>query len=248
MGGGIGVLVREKAVAALTYLATTAGSLLRASLAAVEKGHFHFSAEQVASWLVSEPKTAPQIFFMPLIQPKPLNEYPFYLRWFFRRQARKYGKTLTPSWLWGRFPALFGAMLFLLGLFQRRRFPVDTALRSLVSARVAHLNGCAFCVDLNAYNLLQATGSAMKAEAVEQWRESGLFSERERAALDYAEAMTDTARRVTPVQIALLKNYFDEDGVVALTAWIAFQNLSAKFNSALGAEDNGLCQIRNRSH
>ncbi len=40
-----------------------------------------------------------------------------------------------------------------------------------------------------------------------------------------------------------LKNHFDEDGVVALTAWIAFQNLSAKFNSALGAEENGLCKL-----
>jgi alkylhydroperoxidase family enzyme len=179
---------------------------------------------------------------MPAIEPKPLREYPFYLRWFFRRQARKYGRTLTPSWLWGRLPGHFGAMLLLLGLFQRKRFPVDTALRSLVSARVAQLNGCAFCVDLNAYNFLQATGSAAKANAVDRWRESELYSERERAALEYAEAMTDTARRVTPAQIAVLKNHFDDNGVVALTAWIAFQNLSAKFNSALGAEENGLCK------
>lgn len=184
---------------------------------------------------------------MALIDPKPLNEYPFYLRWFFRRQARKYGITLTPSWLWGRLPAHFGGMLLLLGLFQRKKFPVDAALRSLVSVRVAQLNGCAFCVDLNAYNLLQATGSTGKAEAVDRWRESEIYSDRERAALDHAEAMTDTARRVTPAQIAALETYFDDDGVVALTAWIAFQNLSAKFNSALGAEDNGLCNLPGKS-
>ena len=180
---------------------------------------------------------------MAFIQPKPFRDYPFYLRWFFRRQARKYGRTLSPSWLWGRLPAHFGGMLFLLGLFQRKRFPIDTALRSLVSARVAQLNGCVFCVDLNAYNLLQATGSAAKAEAVDRWRDSRLYTDCERAALDYAEAMTDTARRVTSAEIAALKVHFDDDGVVALTAWIAFQNLSAKFNSALGAEENGLCQL-----
>jgi AhpD family alkylhydroperoxidase len=180
--------------------------------------------------------------FMSSIPPKPRQEYPFYLRWFFRRQARKYGSTLTPSWLWGRLPAHFGGMLLLLGLFQRKRFPIDTALRSLVSARVAQLNGCGFCVDLNAYNLLQSTGSSDKAEAVDRWRESGLYSDRERAALDYAEAMTNTTQRVTPAQIAALKGHFDDDGVVALTAWIAFQNLSSKFNSALGAEENGLCK------
>ena len=138
-------------------------------------------------------------------------------------------------------------MLLLLGLFQRKQFPVDIALRSLVSARIAQLNGCPFCVDLNSYNLLQATGSTAKAQAVGRWRESELYSERERASLDYAEAMTDTDKRVTPAQIAALKNHFDDDGVVALTAWISFQNLSSQFNSALGAEQNGLCQLTNKS-
>ena len=58
--------------------------------------------------------------------------------------------------------------------------------------------------------------------------------------------MTDTTRRVTQAQIQALKSHFTDDGVVALTAWIAFQNMSAKFNSALGAEDNALCQIPTR--
>jgi AhpD family alkylhydroperoxidase len=180
---------------------------------------------------------------MALIEPKPLAQYPWYLRWFFRRQARKYGETLSPSWLWGRQPALFAGMLALLGVFQRRRFAVDAALRSLVSARVAQLNGCEFCVDLNAYNLLKAVGSADKAAQVHDWRNNSLYSELERAALDYAETMTDITQRVQPAQIAALRRHFDDDGIVALTAWIAFQNLSAKFNAALGAEDNGLCQL-----
>jgi len=192
------------------------------------------------------PAIASSLFTMSRIPPKPLSEYPFFLRWFFRRQERKYGRTLTPSWLWGRLPAHFAGMLFMLGLFQRRSYPVEGALRSLVSVRVAQLNGCDFCVDLNAYNLLRASGSTAKAEAVARWRESELYSARERAALEYAESMTDTARRVTPAQIEGLKVHFDDDGVVALTAWIAFQNLSAKFNSALGAEENGLCHLPNR--
>jgi AhpD family alkylhydroperoxidase len=180
---------------------------------------------------------------MSFIQPKPMGDYPWFLRWFFRRQARKYGRTLSPSWLWGRLPAHFGGMLLMLGLFQRKGFPVDTALRSLVSARVAQINGCAFCVDLNAYNLLKATGAADKAAAVAHWRDSALYTDRERAALEYAEAMTDTQRRVDLAQIEALTRHFDDDGVMALTAWIAFQNLSAKFNAALGAEENGLCQL-----
>lgn len=177
------------------------------------------------------------------IAPKPLSQYPWYLQWFFKRQARKYGQTLSPSWLWGRWPTLFGGVLLLLGLFQRRKSPIDTALRSLVSARVAQLNGCAFCVDLNSYNLLLAAGSARKAEEVDRWRESALYSSRERAALEYAEAMSDTSRRVEAKHIDALRSHFDDDAITALTAWIAFQNMCAKFNAALGAEENGLCRL-----
>jgi AhpD family alkylhydroperoxidase len=140
-------------------------------------------------------------------------------------------------------PGHFGAVLLLLGLFQRRAAIVDPVLRSLVSARIAQLNGCAFCVDLNSYNLLLAGGSAHKAAEVSHWRDSELYSARERAALDFAEAVTDTSRRTTDAQLQALRAHFDDDGIVLLTAWIAFQNMSAKFNAALGAEDNGLCQL-----
>ncbi|ALK09400.1 Carboxymuconolactone decarboxylase family protein [Blastochloris viridis] len=180
---------------------------------------------------------------MPFIEPKPIAEYPWYLRLFFRNQVRRYGQVLSPSWLWGRLPGHFLGLLILLGLFQRRAFPIDTALRSALSVRVAQINGCAFCVDLNAYNLLKAAGAADKAAAVEKWRTSPLFSECERAALAYAETMTDTAKRVTASEIDALRPHFDDDGITALTAWIAFQNFSAKFNAALGAEDAGLCRL-----
>ena len=58
--------------------------------------------------------------------------------------------------------------------------------------------------------------------------------------------MTDTNRRVLPAQIDALRPHFDDDGIVALTAWIAFQNFAAKFNAALGAEEHGLCRLNAR--
>lgn len=187
---------------------------------------------------------------MAYLEPKPLAQYPWYLRWFFRRQARKYGQTLSPSWLWGRFPGHFGGLLLLLGLFQRKSFPIPPRLRALASIRIAQLNGCAFCVDLNALHLLKSAESADRAAAqagaVADWRASPLFNPTEQAVLAYAEAMTDTNQRPGPDRIAALRPHFDEDAIVALTAWIAFQNLSAKFNAALGAEDNGLCRLPKR--
>ena len=180
---------------------------------------------------------------MSYIEPKPLSQYPFWLRWFLKRQERKYGRTLSPSWLWGRHPKLFAGMLGMLGIFQAKSYPIDTPLRSLISVRIAQLNGCWFCVDLNSYNMLKAAGSAEKAEKVSSWREETIYSEKERAVLEWAEMMTDTGRDNDPMLISELKKHFDEDAIVALTAWVAFQNLSAKFNAALGAEENGLCKL-----
>jgi AhpD family alkylhydroperoxidase len=181
------------------------------------------------------------------IEPKPLSQYPFWLRWLLKRQERKYGRTLSPSWLWGRHPKLFAGMLGMLGVFRANSYPIDAPLRSLISVRIAQLNGCGFCVDLNSYNMLKAAGSAEKAEKVASWREETIYSEKERAALEWAEMMTDTGRDNDPTLITELKKHFDEDTIVALTAWIAFQNLSAKFNAALGAEENGLCKLPDAS-
>ena len=58
----------------------------------------------------------------------------------------------------------------------------------------------------------------------------------------HCRAYPTSASTLTPAQIQALKAQFTDDSIVALTAWIAFQNMSAKFNSALGAEDNALCR------
>jgi alkylhydroperoxidase family enzyme len=79
--------------------------------------------------------------------------------------------------------------------------------------------------------------------AVAGWRGSGVFDERERAALEYAEAMTYTDRGVTDEVMGALRKHFDEDAIVELTGLIAFQNLSSKFNSALDVPSQGFCQI-----
>ncbi len=72
-----------------------------------------------------------------------------------------------------------------------------------------------------------------KVEALGRWRENGLFDEKERVVLEYAEVMTYSDQQVNDGLIHRLSAFFDEDGIVELTALIAFQNLSSKFNSAL---------------
>jgi len=182
------------------------------------------------------------------VSEKPLRRYPWYLRPFFRAQERKYGQVLKPALLWGRVPKLFMAVAALWGVVDRRSSPLDPVLRSLVTVRVSQLNWCRFCVDINSATLATRAGSMAKVEALEAWRESNLFDAKERAALEYAEVMTDSNRRVTDQLVSRLREFFDEDGIVELTGLIAFQNLSSKFNSALDAPAQGFCRLPSGAH
>ncbi|MFQ5598194.1 MAG: carboxymuconolactone decarboxylase family protein [Nitrospiria bacterium] len=177
------------------------------------------------------------------ISEKPLSQYPWYLRPFFWNQKRKYGKVLTPGLLWGRVPKLFMSVATLYGVLDRKSSPIEPALRSLVTVRISQINWCRFCVDINSATLAKRSGSMEKVEALEHWRGSDLFDEREKAVLDYAEAMTYSDRQVDDAMLARLRDHFDEDGIVELTGLIAFQNLSSKFNSALDVAPQGFCKV-----
>ena len=181
------------------------------------------------------------------IAEKPLRHYPWYLRPFFWHQDRKYGQILKPALLWGRVPKLFMAIATLYGVLDRRGSRLDPVLRSLVTVRVSQMNWCRFCVDLNSATLATRAGSMAKVEALEAWRDSDLFDAKEKAALEYAEAMTDSNRKVTDQMVERLREFFAEDEIVELTGLIAFQNLSSKFNSALDVPAQGFCRLPSES-
>ena len=173
-----------------------------------------------------------------------LKEYPFYLRPFFWSQKRRYGQVLQPGLIWARVPKLFAAVAALYGVLDRRGSPLSPVLRSLVTVRVSQINWCRFCVDINSSTLLERCGSIDKVDKLEQWRESDLFDAKEKAVLEYAEAITYSDQQVTDELVEGLRRFFDEDSIVELTGLIAFQNLSSKFNSALDVPPQGFCKPR----
>jgi alkylhydroperoxidase family enzyme len=85
-----------------------------------------------------------------------------------------------------------------------------------------------------------------KLAAVTSWRDSLLFGEAERAALEYAERVTITGERVDDALFAWLGQHYDEAQIVELTAAIAFENFRSKFNPALGVAAQGFCLIPQR--
>ena len=176
------------------------------------------------------------------IAPKTYTQYPWYLKPFFWKQFRTYGQLLKPALLWARQPKLFAAVASLYGVLDRKSSPINPVLRSLITVRVSQINWCRFCVDINSSVLAKRAGSMAKVEALENWRQSDLFNEQERAVLLYTEAMTDSNQHVNDMMIEDLKRWFTEDAIVELTGLIAFQNLSSKFNSALDMPPQGFCQ------
>ncbi len=178
---------------------------------------------------------------MPLVATKPVASYPWFIRLFFWKQRRTYGRILDPSLLWGRSPWVFASMALLYGAIDRRSSPLSPALRSLVTVRVSQINHCAFCVDINSATLAKRGVAMDKIEALANWRDSPLFSAEERLALEYAEAMTVTGVGVGDALRQKLKRQWTDDAIVELTALIAFQNLSSKFNAALDVPSQGFC-------
>ena len=177
------------------------------------------------------------------VAPRALDRVPWYLRPFFWNQRRKYGAPLVAALVWARLPRLFVTVALLYGAIDRRRSLIPPPLRSILTVRVSQINGCHFCVDLNSATLLKRGVPEDKALEIAAWRTASSFDDRERAALDFAEAMTRSDSSVDDRHIEALRRYFDDNTIVELTALVAFQNLSSKFNAALGVPPQGFCPL-----
>ena len=91
---------------------------------------------------------------------------------------------------------------------------------------------------------MQKGASAEKVEAVlGNYKKSGLLSARERVALELAERMTYTNKRVTNKFFRRLQKYFTEEELVELTAVIALENFRSKFNPVFAIESHNFCPL-----
>ena len=99
-------------------------------------------------------------------------------------------------------------------------------------------------MDINSVRAAETTeGGLDKVAEVTAWRDSKLFSESERVALEYAEAVTYTDRQVDDALFARVKQHFTEAQIVELTAVVALENFRSKFNPTLGVEAQGFCLV-----
>jgi len=112
-------------------------------------------------------------------------------------------------------------------------------LKSYAHMAVASLIGCSFCLDLGYFQAHNEGLDEVKAREVPRWRESDVFTPRERDVMEYAEAMSQTPPTVTDELSARLLEQLGAPAMVELTAIVALANQMARTNVALGIEAQG---------
>lgn len=113
----------------------------------------------------------------------------------------------------------------------------DAKLRALIDLRVSQINGCAFCLDMHANEARHLGESQQRLDCLAAWRETSFFSDRERAALAWAEAITLVAETHVPDEIYIeVKKHFADKEIVELTAVIGMINLWNRISISFRAE------------
>lgn len=120
-----------------------------------------------------------------------------------------------------------GALKAMLGLgTYLRNCGLDTKLIDLINLRVSQINGCAYCLDMHWKDLRAAGETEQRLYGLDAWREAPYYSERERAALAWAESVTRLDDHVPDEVFDEARRHFNEEelanltlGVVAINGW-----------------------------
>jgi AhpD family alkylhydroperoxidase len=116
---------------------------------------------------------------------------------------------------------------------------LESALRHLVNTRASQINGCAYCLDMHTKDARGEGETEQRLYALDAWRETPFFNERERAALEWTEAVTRVADGHIPDDVyERVRRHFNEQELIDLTLAAAHINtwnrLSIAFRTVPG--------------
>jgi alkylhydroperoxidase family enzyme len=166
------------------------------------------------------------------------------LRLMFAFCRRQFGKVPTPFTVFSaRMPFAFLSFYGKINRLDRRlTLPPETVV--LVREQVAGTNGCLFCQDVTRwYALEKGVVAPERLDALPDYRTSELFTERERAALDY---VTEVARdkHVRPETFERLARHWNEREICDLVWLVASEHVYNITNHALNIGSDGFCELR----
>jgi len=159
----------------------------------------------------------------------------------YRMTRKRFGKVLTPLKVFAaRLPLGFGKFTGKIAqLDQQLTLPPETVM--LVREQVARTNVCLFCIDIGRWFSIQQSMNQAKFDALEEYRTNPLFSEKERAALDYATLLT-REKRMDPETFGRLRQHYSEREICEIVWLVATEHVYNMTNIGLNIHSDLLCQ------
>jgi AhpD family alkylhydroperoxidase len=129
---------------------------------------------------------------------------------------------------------------------------LEPGLLELMKIRVSQLNGCAYCIDMHTKEARARGETEQRLYGLSAWRETPFYSERERAALAWAEAVTLLAQNSIPNKLyEQARGQFSEKelvdltlGVIAINGWnrvaVAFRKVPGTYKAAMHQGERGV--------
>lgn len=176
-------------------------------------------------------------FLQPIEKPKGLM---MKLVYFFAH--KQFGKVATPLMVHtARLPIAFGMFYGKISQLDKKlELPKETAL--LIRNQVARINICLFCTDISRYFAIKESMNEEKFDALEHYGTSALFTEAERAALDYVTELTRD-KKVNPETFARMARHYSEREVCEIVWIVASEHVYNMTNIGLNIHSDMLCNI-----
>jgi alkylhydroperoxidase family enzyme len=176
-------------------------------------------------------------FLPPIEKPKGLS---LKLAYYFTR--RQFGKVPTPIKVHSaRLPAAFGLFYGKISGLDKK-LTLSPELVLLIRQQVARVNICLFCIDISRAVAIKSTMNEAKLDALDDYRISPLFTEAERAALDYATELTKE-KKVEPEMFDRLARHYSEREICEIVWLVASEHLYNLTNLGLNIHSDMLCDL-----
>jgi AhpD family alkylhydroperoxidase len=175
----------------------------------------------------------------PRIEPLPPKKAPLWVRAAYRYAKRRFGEVPEPFTVVAHHPGLLFANAVHETALERGSHKLPASVRELAVFWTARTIGCSWCVDFG--SMLQRLDGldVERLKDIDNYATSQHFTDDERAAIAYADAMTTDPHSVTDEQVADLRARFGDAGVIELTYQIGVENMRARTYSALGITEQG---------
>jgi AhpD family alkylhydroperoxidase len=173
------------------------------------------------------------------IAPVPPKQANLLTRVMYRVARRRFGEVPEPFTVAAHHPRLLVANAVHELLLESGSKKLPASVRELAVLWAARTIGCSWCVDFG--SMLQRLDGldVDRLKDIDNYATSPRYTDDERAAIAYADAMTKDPHTITDEQVADLRNRFGDAGVIELTYQIGVENLRARSYSALGITEQG---------